>query len=454
MAKEIRLNAFHMNTPSHSWAGLWQHPRDRSLDYTTPGYWADLARTAERGLFDGVFLADVFGTYDVYGGSRDAAIATGAQSPSNDPFMVVPFMAQATSHIGFGITATLTYEQPYQFARRFSTLDHLTGGRIGWNIVTGYLKSAATGMGQSTVRSHDERYDAGDDFMAAVYKLWEGSWEPGAVLRDKALGRFTDPARVHTVSHHGPYYQVEAAHLSEPSPQRTPVLYQAGSSGRGRDFAARHAECVFLNGQTKAIVRDAVAAIRRRAVAFGRRAEDIVIFLGATVVIAPTAAEARDLAADYAAHIDPIGQLALVSGWSGIDFAKYRLDEAIRHEKSNSIQSFVENITTKAAAPITPRDLIGFNGIGARGPFVVGDPAAVADELLSWVDETGVDGFNLARLVVPESLNALVDLLVPELQNRGRFKTAYGEGPLRRKLFPGDGPHLPERHAGAAFRHR
>lgn len=452
MAKEIRLNAFHMNTPSHSWAGLWRHARDRSLDYTSPAYWVDLAQTAERGLLDGVFLADVFGSYDVYGGSRDAAIAHAVQSPSNDPFMVVPFMAQATKHIGFGITATLTYEQPYQFARRFSTLDHLTGGRVGWNIVTGYLKSGAAGMGQSAIRAHDDRYDAGDDFLAAAYKLWEGSWAAGAVLRDKTLGRFADPALVHTIRHRGPYYQVEAAHLSEPSPQRTPVLYQAGASGRGREFAARHAECVFLGGQTKAIVRDAVDAIRRQAVAFGRRAEDIVIFLGATAIVAPTSAEARDLAADYASHIDPIAQLALVSGWSGIDFAKYDLDEPIRHEKSNSIQSFVENITTRADRPITPRDLISFSTIGARGPFVVGDAATVADELLSWVDETGIDGFNLARVVVPETLKAQVDLLVPELQNRGRFKTAYAEGSLRQKLFPGAGPHLPDRHIGASHR--
>lgn len=452
MTKEIRLNAFHMNTPSHSWAGLWRHPRDRSLDYTTPEYWADLARTAERGLFDGVFLADVFGTYDVYGGNRDAAIETGAQAPSNDPFMVVPYMAQATKHIGFGVTATLTYEQPYQFARRFSTLDHLTGGRVGWNIVTGYLKSAAAGMGRGAVAGHDERYDVGDDFMTAVYKLWEGSWEADAVLRDKTQGRFADPARVHAVDHRGPYHRVEAAHLCEPSPQRTPVLYQAGASGRGRAFAARHAECVFLNGQTKTIVREATQALRRQAVAFGRRAEDVVVFLGATVIVAPTTAEARDRAAEYAAFIDPLGQSALISGWSGIDFSKYGLDEPIRYEKSNAIQSFVENITTRAERPITPRDLIGFNGIGARGPFVVGDPAAVADELLSWVDETGVDGFNLARLVAPESLNALVDLLTPELQNRGRFKTAYAEGPLRRKLFPDGGDRLPDRHAAAAWR--
>lgn len=450
--REIRLNAFHMNTPSHSWAGLWRHPRDRSVEFTSPDYWVDLAQTAERGLLDGVFLADVIGAYDVYGGNRDAAIRTGAQAPSNDPFAVVPIMAQATQHIGFGITATLTYEQPYPFARRFSTLDHLTRGRVGWNIVTGYLKSGASGMGHNGLRAHDERYAAGDDFLEAAYKLWEGSWEDGALVQDRTNGIFADPARVHTVKHDGPYYQLEAAHLSAPSPQRTPVLYQAGSSARGRQFAARHAECIFLNGQTKPIVREAVEAIRQQAVAYDRHADDIVIFLGATVIVAPTTAEAQELHAEYARHIDPVGQLALISGWSGIDFSKYDLDDPIRHEKSNSIQSFVDNNTIRAEKPVTVRDLISFNHIGGRGPFLVGNPSQVAQGLLDWADETGVDGFNLVRLVAHESLTAIVDLLVPELQARGRYKTAYRTGALREKLFAGNGPHLPARHPGAAYR--
>ena len=174
--RELRLNAFQMASPGHTWAGLWRHPRDTGADYNRLDYWVSLARTAERGLFDGVFLADVLGVYDVYGGSSDAAVARAAQAPNAEPFLVVPAMAQATRHLGFGITANLTYEHPYPFARRVSTLDHLTGGRVGWNIVTGYLESGAKGMGLSGARAHDTRYEAGEDFLEAVYKLWEGSW--------------------------------------------------------------------------------------------------------------------------------------------------------------------------------------------------------------------------------------------------------------------------------------
>ncbi|MGH7059810.1 MAG: NtaA/DmoA family FMN-dependent monooxygenase, partial [Stellaceae bacterium] len=227
MTKEIRLNAFDMNCVSHIQHGMWTHPRDRSLDYNTLEYWQQLARLAERGKLDGIFLADIVGVYDVYQGGPGPSIANAVQIPVNDPMMVVPAMAAATTHIGFGVTANLTYEPPYLFARRLSTLDHLTRGRVGWNIVTGYLDSAARGMGSAVQPDHDGRYEIADEYMAVVYQLWEGSWEEGAVLRDKAGRIFADPAKIHRVKHFGRHYQVDAIHLAEPSPQRTPVLYQA-----------------------------------------------------------------------------------------------------------------------------------------------------------------------------------------------------------------------------------
>jgi len=252
--RELRFNAFNMTAPSHNWAGLWSHPRDTSINYNSLDYWVDYARTAERGLLDGIFLADVFGVYDVFGDSPDTAIRHAVQLPNAEPTLLVSAMALATKHLGFGITANLTFEHPYQLARRFSTLDHLTNGRIGWNIVTGYLDSGARGMGLPASRAHDERYDAAEDFLQAAYKLWEGSWEDDAVRRDRDARIFTDPAKVHPVRHEGSHYRVNGIHLAEPSPQRTPLLYQAGTSKRGRAFAARHAEAIFLNGQTKPIL--------------------------------------------------------------------------------------------------------------------------------------------------------------------------------------------------------
>ncbi|NPT39119.1 LLM class flavin-dependent oxidoreductase [Paraburkholderia xenovorans] len=452
MTRPLHFNAFHMNTPSHSWAGLWRHPRDRSFGHTSLDYWVDLAQTAERGLFDGVFLADVFGVYDVYRGGTDATLFAGAQSPSHDPMLTVPAMAHATTHLGFGVTVNLTYEHPYQFARRFSTLDHLTNGRAGWNVVTGYLESAARGMGHERAREHDARYAAGEDFLEAAYKLWEGSWAEGAVRRDRREGQpYTDPSKVRRIVHDGPYYRFDGFNLAEPSPQRTPVLYQAGASGRGKAFAGKHAECVFLEGQTPAIVAQTARAIRQHAVDAGRAPHDVLLYLGATVLVAPTSAEARDLQAEYAAHIDVQGQLALLSGWTGIDFSTLALDEPIPYVESNALQSTVENLTRRAGRPITPRDMTRFDQIGGRGPFVVGNPQEVADQLIAWADESGVDGFNLRRLVVPESLRAFVDLVVPELQSRGRYRTAYAPGTLREKLFSGSA-YLPASHPAAQYR--
>jgi len=191
--KEIRLNAFDMNCVGHQSPGLWAHPRDRSTEYKDLAYWTDLAKLLERGRFDALFLADVLGIYDVYGGSPDAALRHAVQVPVNDPVLTIPAMAQVTEHLGFGVTATSSYEPPYPFARRMTTLDHLTKGRAGWNIVTGYLDSAAAGMGQPTQRAHDDRYAAAEEYMEIAYRLWEGSWEDGAVLRDRARHVFGDP---------------------------------------------------------------------------------------------------------------------------------------------------------------------------------------------------------------------------------------------------------------------
>ncbi|MFG1298252.1 LLM class flavin-dependent oxidoreductase [Xanthobacter sp. V3C-3] len=450
--KEIRFNAFNMASPGHTWAGLWSHPRDTAADYNTIDYWVKQAQTAERGLFDGIFIADVFGVYDVYAGTPDAALLSAAQTPDIDPTLVVPSMAQATRHIGFGVTANLTYEHPYQFARRFATLDHLTGGRVGWNVVTGYLDSGAKGMGHAGNRAHDARYEAAEDFLEALYKLWEGSWEDGAVRRDRAGRIFTDPAKVHRIRHDGPYYQVDGIQLAEPSPQRTPVLYQAGTSGRGRLFAAKHSEAIFLNGQTRPILAESVKAIRQAAVDFGRDAYDIRMFPGATVIVAPTRAEALDRLADYAQYVHTAGQLALLSGWTGVDLSTLDPEEAISYVKSNAIQSTLENLTLRSKEPLKVKDLATLSATGARAPFIVGSPGEVADEIISWVEDTDVDGFNLNRLVSPETLEAFVDLVVPELQDRGVYKTAYAEGTLREKLFPGRGATLPGSHPAAAFR--
>jgi long-chain alkane monooxygenase len=451
--KEIRLNAFEMNTVVHQSPGLWTHPRDRADTYRDLDYWTSLARILERGKFDGIFLADVLGVYDVYGGSADVALKHGVQVPVNDPLLLIPAMALVTEHLGFGVTCALSYEPPYSFARRMSTLDHLTKGRVGWNIVTGYLDSAAKGMGLPAQLGHDQRYDMADEYMDVVYKLWEGSWEDGAVRRDRQAHIFADPSKVHKIRHEGRYFRVEAIHLCEPSPQRTPVLYQAGASGRGRDFAAAHAECVFISGPRTEIVASYVADLRRRAALRGRDPADIVVFAMATVITGRDTAEAKAKLEDYRRYVDHEAALALFSGWTGVDFSKYALDEPLRHVETDASRSAIHSFLSGGQNRAwTVKEVAEHVAIGGRGPVLVGSPGEIADELIAWVETTDIDGFNLAYAVTPESFADVVDLVVPELQRRGVYKHAYRAGTLREKLFGPGRARLPMSHPGAAHR--
>ena len=452
MAKEIRLNAFEMNCVAHQSPGLWRHPRDRSRHYRTLGYWTDLAKTLERGLFDGIFLADVLGVYDVFGDSPDAALRHATQVPVNDPLLLVPAMAGVTENLGFGVTVTLSYEPPFPFARRMTTLDHLTGGRIGWNIVTGYLDSAAKGMGRDGQKAHDDRYAVAEEYMEVVYKLWEGSWRDDAVVVDAAADTFTRPDRVRRIKHEGAHYRLDGLHLGEPSPQRTPVLYQAGTSPAGRSFAGRHAECVFMSGPSKQVIGPRVAAVRKAVAEAGRDPAGVLIFALFTVVVAATDAEAAAKLAEYRRYGSAEGALTLMSGWTGIDFSRLDLDQVVEHVQTEAGRSALENITR--ADPNrrwTVRQVAEHVAIGGIGPVVVGSPATVADQLEGWIDDTDIDGFNLCFVVRPETFIDVADLLVPELQRRGRYKRAYATGTLREKLF-GRGARLPAAHPGASFR--
>ena len=452
MSKQIRFNAFQMNTVSHQSPGLWTHPCDTGHRYTDPDHWTDLARLLEAGLFDAVFLADVLGAYDVYQGSADAALRHAVQAPLNDPLALVPLMAQVTTHLGFGVTCALTYEHPYTFARRISTLDHLTRGRIGWNIVTGYLDSAARNLGLDRQLGHDERYDLADEYMDVVYKLWEKSWDDDAVVNDKARGVYAEPSRIHAINHEGRFYKVPGFHLCEPSPQRTPLLYQAGTSPRGTAFAARHAECTFVSGPSKTVVRKYADDLRTAVRAAGRDGDDLKIYAQALIVTAPTEAEAWARYEDYRNHVDIEAALALLSGWTGIDFGQFPLDATVEYIESDAGRSALASFTqADPDRAWTVREAALFIGLGGRGPVLVGDPRQVADQLEAWQDDTGIDGFNLAFAVAHDSMRDVVELIVPELQRRGRYRTAYDGGTLRGQVL-GGGARLAPGHVAHAVR--
>lgn len=447
-AKKILLNAFDMNCVGHINHGLWTHPRDQSHRFNELSYWTDLAKTLEQGLFDGLFIADITGVYDVYQNDINLTLKESIQLPSHDPTTLVSAMAAVTQNLGFGVTVNLSYESPYQFARRFASLDHLTQGRIGWNIVTGYLDSAQRLIGEKGLKDHDLRYEQAEEFLQLCYKFWEGSWENDAVLKDKQNRIFTDPAKVHQIQHQGQFYQSQGVFQVAPSIQRTPVLFQAGASPRGLAFATQHAEGMFIGGDQPEKIKKQVDQIRQQATEQGRDPEAIKIFVGITVVTAETDDLAQQKLDEYISYASPEAGLAHFSSSVGIDLSKFADDEAIPYQKTNSIASVNNKFKEQK---ITKNDLKAQHVLGGRYPLIVGSGATVAEKLIQLMDETGIDGFNLTRTVAPESHHDFIQLVIPELQQRGRYKTAYEYGSLRHKLFQ-QGDHLSASHPIQQFR--
>ncbi|HEU4808886.1 MAG TPA: LLM class flavin-dependent oxidoreductase [Homoserinimonas sp.] len=452
MAQQLHFNAFEMNTVSHINHGLWVHPENRRHEYTDIDFWIETAQLLERGLFDAVFIADVVGTYDVYRGSRDPAVERAVQIPNNDPYLIVPAMAAETSRLGFAVTFATTYESPFANARRLSTLDHLTRGRIAWNVVTGYLPDAARNFGLTEQVSHDVRYELAEEFLDVSYKLWEGSWDQDAVVRDRERRVYTDPSKVHEIGHEGRFFTIDGPHLSEPSPQRTPVIFQAGSSSQGKNFAARNAEGVFVASRKLSGVAANVADLRDLAEEFGRGRNAVKAVASLNIVLGENEAEAKRKTEEVLSLRDIDGYLVHIGGGSGIDVASVAKDEQlkftgrghvesqeadlIRNSRGNGAQSIIDSVAN-------PRD---------DEFFVAGTPVQVADRIEEIAELTGVDGFNIVQYLSPGTFTDVVEMLIPELQRRGRYRTRYEEGTLRERLFPGQGPLLPESHPAAAYR--
>ncbi|KIY02120.1 uncharacterized protein Z520_02258 [Fonsecaea multimorphosa CBS 102226] len=456
--KQMILNAFVMNTPGHLAPGLWRHPRNKTDQYKKLSFWTDLAQLLDRAHFHAMFIADTLGPYDVYKGPANVvpALSSGAQFPVNDPLYLVPAMAAVTKNLVFGATASVTYEKPYALARRLSTVDHLSEGRLAWNIVTSYLDSAARNHGLKEQIPHDERYAIAHEYMEVVYKLWEGSFRDDAVLADRDAGVYIAADGVRQINHKGKYFEVPGPHFCEPSPQRTPFLFQAGVSEAGNGFGGKHGEAIFIGGQTPEVTRATVENIRKVAQSEGRDPNHIKVIVGINVIVAPTDEEAHKKREDYLRYADHEGALALFGGWTGVDLSGYSDDEDFNMSDSPRVRSIVRRWSATVPGtdnlPWTKRRIVEYLSVGGLGAKVIGSPTTVADELERWVEVSGVDGFNLAHIANPGTFEDIIEYLLPELRRRGLFRSGVDkEGATAREVFLGT-RRLPDDHPGSKYK--
>ncbi|MGN6127732.1 MAG: LLM class flavin-dependent oxidoreductase [Humibacter sp.] len=448
--KKLFVNVFEMACVSHITHGLWRLPGNHRHRFHELGYWTELAQLVESGGLDGIFLADVVGAYDTFRGGPETAIREGLQIPNLDPLLVIPAMAVVTDRIGFGVTFSTTYEPPFAFARRMSTLDALTNGRIGWNIVTSYLSNAARNFGLDDQIEHDERYRIADEYVDVLYKLWEGSWEEDAVLNDPAAGNYSDPAKVHAINHVGKHFKVAGPHLVAPTPQRVPLLFQATGSPAGIAFAGKHAEVVFTGGHTVADFQNNANKVRDSAQAQGREREDVKFVVQAGIVVGRTDAEVAEKERAYQQNASLDGVLAH-SGFP-FDITAFPPDMPVSDAIVAAGLPAEHPVAKRFPDGATVRQAIESLRRQRHDRFyVAGTPKVVADEIEKWLDEDGIDGINLRQYHSYETVRDFTELVVPELRKRGRIREEYAPAETLRERFFGNA-RLPEHHPAARYR--
>ena len=430
MANRLHINLFIQSRGHHEAA--WRHPKSSTLPLTDIRYTQDLARKAEESFFDSVFLADVLGLWNDV-----------ESTPFNwlEPITTLAAVAATTTRIGLIGTCSTTYTEPYNLARQFASLDHISQGRVGWNIVTTWSPQAGSNFGNIGQVSHADRYERAEEYMSVVKGLWD-SWADNAVLDDRASGRYADRTRVKPIDHKGPHYPVLGPLNIPRSPQGRPVFVQAGSSDTGKRFAARHAEAVFTAHLEKATAKAFYSELKDLVTAEGRHRESVLILPGFSPIIGSTDAEAERYSQELNELSDPeVGRNRLSLRFGGHDFSHLPLDTPLSPSdfpdpsKNDASRSRTEAVVALVARERpTLRQLLA-KLAGARGHFTMtGSPERIADVMQDWFESGCADGFNLMPPVLPHQLDLFTSEVVPLLQKRGLFRTGYDGLTLREHL--------------------
>ena len=450
MVKQLRLGLFENAQANDSGTATWRHPDNGRYLFDKLDYWRDTARMVEDAGFDFLFLADAWGWADVAGERPEICSVEGLDLPRLDPAIILGALIPETTSLGLVATGSTLLEPPYAFARRMATLDILSGGRIGWNVVTtGTADTAVQGFGVPMV-GHDDRYEMADDFMQVVYKLWEQAWEEGALERDKS-GRFADPSKVHRISHDGKYFRSHGFGNTSRSPQGTPLLLQAGASPAGRAFGGKHGEAMFVGSGTVEQLRGHSTAIRQEAVANGRRADEVKILSAFSAVIGATEEEAQRKYASVAEAQNPDVTVASYAWFTGLDLSAYAPETPMSELHTELSQTQVARFADKTVGDVL-RDWHG-HGVGARP--VVGTAEQVADRMMELAEGADLDGFLFSPVIPPASTKDFIEQVLPILKERGAIAEQSDEPQtLRERIMGTSSPALADSHPGAAYRAR
>lgn len=443
MSRELHLAGFLIASHvTHSHAA-WRHPASET-DYLGPDYYERVAKTLERGKFDFVFFADLLATPVRYGNDIRVPLSSGTQASATiDPSLVAAGLASVTKKIGLAITKSTTYFHPYEVARIFGTLDHLSRGRAGWNVVTSLNQAEAQNFGIDNHLGHDERYERAQEFLEVAFKLW-GSWERDALVQDKETGVFADPDKVHTIDHDGDWFKSRGPLTVPHSPQSRPVIIQAGSSSVGKDFAARWAEAIFEIDPTKEGRKAYYDDVKSRASNFGRNPDDIKIFPSFVPFVGETESIAREKQAFHNELADPISGLITLSVHTDHDFSQYDLDAPIGEitvPGSQGLFDLAQRLSDKDS--LTLRDIGKLYAQGVLLPQFVGTASQIADQIEEGFNGGEADGYILSAAQAPGTFDDFVDYVVPELQRRGLFRTDYTGSTLRDHLGLADASLAP-----------
>ena len=431
----MHLAVFALAGPVSGSHGGWRHP-DASGDLLSASYYQGLGRLLEEGRFDMLFLADILAVPDRLADSLDSQLRYGALGALRlEPLLVLAIIAAATRHVGLACTISTTYAEPFAVARSLSTLDHLSGGRAAWNIVTSFQEAEARNFGRVEQLARDERYDRADEFMEVACKLWD-SWQDDALIRDKETPLFADPSRVRRIDHAGKWFDVRGPLNVSRSPQGRPVFIQAGASNRGRDFAARWAEVIFVTPGSPEAAREFRLDLRDRAGRFGRNPDDVKVLPGVVPIIADTAERAEAQQALLSALSHPQAGLSTLSYHLGVDLSALPQDGALPESLAvPGVEGhFREVVELTRRTGMSVAQLGQRYGAGRTTNGFTGTPNTVADQMQAWQEAGACDGFMLQIPYLPGGLESVVRLLVPELQQRGLFRTGYAGQTLRDHL--------------------